>query len=142
MIGIASDHAGFHLKEHLISHLKSDGKEVLDYGPTSSERTDYPLFAQTLAKGILNNDISQGILICGSGIGMSIAANRFKGIRAALCLTPEMASLSRAHNDANVLVLGARLISEPQAAAICDAFLAGSFEGDRHTKRLQLIEEL
>jgi ribose 5-phosphate isomerase B len=141
MIGISSDHAGFELKKYLISFLQAQGNKVADYGPLNAEPTPYPLYAKALAKGVLSGEVAVGILICGSGIGMSIAVNRFRGIRAALCLTPEMASLAKAHNNANVLVLGARFISQEQALEICRSFLETSFEGGRHEERIKLIEE-
>ena len=141
MIGIASDHAGFDLKNHLITHLQETHHTSRDFGPETNASTHYPLFAQKLCKSLLKKEITRGILICGTGIGMSIAANRFNGIRAALCLTPEMARLSRQHNDANILVLGARLISPETADELCDIFLNTPFEAGRHLERLTLIED-
>ena len=141
MIGIASDHAGFQLKEALKAHLQKQNTDVVDFGPQNTTSVAYPLYAQKVCTALRHKQISTGILICGSGIGMSIAANRFQGIRAALCLTPEMAHLARAHNDANVLVLGARLTQTPNALEIATIFLTHSFEEGRHTDRLNLIEE-
>ncbi len=131
-IFIASDHAGFELKEYLKTQLN-----LLDLGTHSSESCDYPVFAKKLAIKLKNDD--KGILICGTGIGMSIAANRFKNIRAALCFNEEMATLARQHNDANVLVLGARIISPETAKNCVEKFLSTDFEGGRHRRRLALI---
>lgn len=132
-IFIASDHAGFELKEYLQTQFN-----LLNLGTHNEESCDYPVFAKKLAIRLKNDD--KGILICGTGIGMSIAANRFKNIRAALCFNEEMAKLARQHNDANILVLGARIIS-PEAAKTCvEKFLSTDFEGGRHQRRLELID--
>ena len=134
-IFIASDHAGFELKEYLKNHF-----DLLDLGTNNNTSCDYPVFAKKLCNQIKEND--RGILICGTGIGMSIAANRFKNIRAALCFNGEMAVLSRQHNDANVLVLGARIISAETAHNCVEKFLSTNFEGGRHQRRLELINNL
>lgn len=131
-IFIASDHAGFRLKEFLKKHF-----ELIDLGTDSESSCDYPIFAKKLAEKI--NGENHGILICGTGIGMSIAANRFSHIRAALCTNETMAKLARQHNDANVLVLGARIISENIALKCVEKFLSTDFEGDRHQRRISLI---
>ena len=131
-IFIASDHAGFRLKEFLKKHF-----ELIDLGTDSESSCDYPIFAKKLAEKI--NGENRGILICGTGIGMSIAANRFSHIRAALCTNETMAKLARQHNDANVLVLGARIISENIALKCVEKFLSTDFEGDRHQRRISLI---
>jgi len=131
---IAADHAGFSLKEIIIKNLENFGFEVVDLGTNSAEKSvDYPDFAQKLCKKLR---AEKGILICGSGIGISIAANRFKHIRAALCHNVKCAKLTRAHNDANVLCLGARMISEKTALSIVKTFLNTKFEGGRHEKRV------
>jgi len=134
---IASDHAGFVLKKFLISELQKIKISAIDLG-CDSEKTsvDYPDYAQKLCKKIKENSAEFGILICGSGIGISIAANRFNHIRAALCTNVKIAKLSRAHNDANVLCLGARFLKEKNALAILKAFLATKFEGERHARRV------
>lgn len=134
-IFIASDHAGFELKEYLKNHF-----DLLDLGTNDGMSCDYPVFAKKLCNQIKEND--RGILICGTGIGMSIVANRFKNIRAALCFNEEMAVLSRQHNDANVLVLGARIISAETARNCVEKFLSTNFEGGRHQRRLELINNL
>ena len=132
---IASDHAGFDLKKKLVEYFKNDYKFV-DLGTDSPDSTDYPDFAHKLSKRISKNDFL-GVLICGSGIGMSIVANRYKKVRAALCLNEEMARLSRQHNNANVLVLGSRLISLEEAIKCLCIFFSTDFEGGRHQARLE-----
>lgn len=137
---IGSDHAGFDLKKELIKFLEENKYEVHDCGTyKAGESVDYPDYANKLCGLIKLNKAPKGILICGTGIGMSIAANRHKSIRAALCLNSEMAKLSREHNDANVLVLGARITSSEDAINILDAFLKNEFEGGRHQKRIDKI---
>ncbi len=131
---IASDHAGVELKEYLRKHF--DLEDLGTYDPTSC---DYPVYAKKLVGQMKETD--RGILICGTGIGMSIVANRFKNIRAALCFNEEMAILSRQHNDANVLVLGARIISAETARECVEKFLSTDFEGGRHQRRLNLIDD-
>ncbi|HOJ88070.1 MAG TPA: ribose 5-phosphate isomerase B [Pseudothermotoga sp.] len=141
-IALGSDHAGFKLKEALKGFLVSRNFKVLDEGTYSEDAVDYPDFARKVADDIKNKKADFGILICGTGIGMSIAANRIKGIRAALCLFPEMAKLARLHNDANVLVLPGRLISSELAQWIVEVFLSEKFEGGRHQQRVRKIEEM
>ena len=138
---IGSDHAGYSLKEELKKYLKGKGYESLDVGCHSEESCNYPEFAYKLCQQVLDNSCL-GILICGSGIGMSISANRIKGIRAALCVNEYMARMSRRHNNANVLCLGARVIGSDLAVSIVDSFLEEEFEGGRHEKRINLIETL
>lgn len=136
---IASDHAGFELKSLLKKELTNLGFSVVDLGCDSSEKSvDYPDFAQKLCKKLKKEF---GILICGSGIGISIAANRFKHIRAALCHNVKAAGLTRAHNDANVLCLGSRMISQKTALAITKKFLNTKFEGDRHARRVAKLSK-
>ena len=132
---IASDHAGFHLKEELKKHFKSE-HEFMDLGSNSSDSVDYPDYAHILSQKISESKDSFGILICGSGIGMSMVANRYKNVRAALCLNEKMAQLSREHNNANVLVLGSRLISCEEAIKCLIMFFNSKFEGNRHQARL------
>jgi ribose 5-phosphate isomerase B len=145
-LAIAADHAGFALKEAVKLFLKGDGvnllrprMKIVDLGTDSEERVDYPDFAVKMAECIQNGQASHGILICGSGIGITMAANRYAHIRAANCLTVEMAQLSRAHNDANVLGLGARLVDTQTAIAIVKAFLNTPFEGGRHAERVEKL---
>ena len=139
---IASDHGGFSLKESLKTYLQQKGFEVVDYGTNSPDSVNYPDYAKLLAQGIKDNTAKKGILICTSGIGMSIAANRYSFIRAALVHEPEEAHLSRAHNDANVLVLGAKFVTSETAQKCVDEFLDTEFEGGRHCVRVDALERM
>jgi ribose 5-phosphate isomerase B len=141
-LAIGSDHAGFELKESLKKYIISKKIDLIDVGTNSTESVDYPDFASEVGKLINEKKADFGILICGTGIGMSIAANKIKGIRAALCLMPEMAKLARNHNNANVLVLPGRLIGFELATWILDAFLNSGFEGGRHERRVTKIKSL
>ncbi len=137
---IGSDHAGFALKAHLKDYLGDQSLPVIDVGCASKESCDYPVFAQDVCKRIMRGDASRGILICGTGLGMSMAANRHSGIRAALCTTEFHARMSRLHNDSNVLVLGGRVTGEELALSILKVWLETPFEGGRHQRRLDLLE--
>ena len=139
---IATDHAGVGLKDWSVAYLRDLGIEVEDLGPYSSDRVDYPDYAKKVCEAVLQDDGSFGILICGSGIGMSMAANRHKGIRAALCHDAYTAKVAREHNDANVLCYGERIVGKGVAASIIDAWLASSFEGGRHIQRVAKIEAI
>lgn len=141
-IALACDHAGYALKEAIKAHLQKAGVAVQDLGAHSEERVDYPDFGAALARAITGGDAARGIAICGTGIGISIALNRFKGIRAALCGSVTEARLARGHNDANVLCLGARVVGAGVAIDCVDAFLATEFEKGRHAGRVQKLEEL
>lgn len=136
---IASDHAGFALKAVLTQHLGEAGWKVEDLGAHSEESCDYPIFAHRLCEQVLSTG-HKGILICGSGIGMSMAANRHGGIRAALCTFESQAYSARAHNDANVICFGERLTAPALACAMADTFLAAAFDGGRHQRRVELLE--
>jgi ribose 5-phosphate isomerase B len=136
-IVIASDHAGVDLKKRIEELLIVMHWDVTDLGTHTAESVDYPDYANVLAAAVLGGQAERGVLICGSGVGMSIAANRHKGIRAALCHTTEYARLARLHNDANVLCLGARLLDEASAKAIVEVFLTTDFEGGRHLRRVE-----
>ncbi len=138
---IASDHAGFLLKESLIKKLK-DNFDFEDLGTKSTESVDYPDYAHKLSEKVSSSISARGVLICGSGIGMSMVANRYKNIRAALCTNEEMAKLSKQHNNANVLVLGSRLISEEEAIKCLLMFFNTNFEGDRHQARLDKFNDV
>ncbi len=140
-IVLASDHAGFSLKKALIEYIENDLQlEVLDLGTDNgSNSVDYPDFAYLLARKLKKDSSELGILVCGSGIGISMAANRKKNIRAALCTSPEMAKLARAHNDANVLCLGARITEQDDAIAILDSFLESVFAKGRHVNRVEKL---
>ncbi len=137
-LAIACDHGGYALKEAVKERFSSK-VEFIDLGTNSNDSVDYPEYGQALAKSIINGDVTRGILICGTGIGISIAANRFSEIRAALCTDVTMAKLTRAHNDANVLALGARIVGEEVAFDIVDAFLTTEFEGGRHLNRIKKL---
>lgn len=139
-IHIASDHAGFALKSALILHLSSLGYDIVDAGTNSTASCDYPVYARKVCAAVLNDEDSKGILICGTGVGMSITANRITGIRAALCASEFQARACRQHNDANVLCLGERVTGAGLAFAIAHAFLGTSFEGGRHQRRIDLID--
>lgn len=138
-IVIGADHAAFDMKEALKGFLQSKNLEIVDVGTYSAERADYPLYAKKVCHEVLTQKI-EGILICGSGIGVSMAANRFKGIRAALCRSPLDAEMSRKHNNANVICLGARFNTKEEIEAILEAWFANTFEGGRHSERLALFE--
>jgi len=141
-ICVAGDHAGFELKETVKRRLAEKGFDVSDCGAAAYDKDDdYPTFAKALSAEITGGGCPRGVLFCGTGVGASIAANRRKGIRAALCFTPEMGTMSRAHNDSNVLVLGARTTPADTALKILDAWLAGQFEGGRHQKRIDMLDE-
>lgn len=137
---IATDHAGLEFKAFIVALLKERGYEVVDLGPDSTERVDYPDYAKKLCSEVLKDSESKGILICGTGIGMSLAANKVKGIRAALCHDAYTASMARAHNDANVLVMGARVLGYGTAESVLDAWLKSEFEGGRHAQRIAKLE--
>jgi len=141
-IAVGSDHAGFPLKERIKNFLIEKGHEVVDFGTTSQDSTHYPLFAKEVSLAVQKGEVDRGILICGTGIGMSITANKFKGVRAALCLNEYMARMSRLHNDANVLCLGDRVLGEELALSIVEVWLETPFEGGRHAKRVELIKEI
>ena len=139
---IASDHAGYQMKEYLDKALQEQGYIVIDVGPYDENSVDYPDYAYRLAQGIYDREADIGILICGTGIGMSIAVNRYQHIRGALAFTPEMARLARQHNNANVLVLGARTTSLETALSATNAFLSTAFEGGRHEARVSKLERM
>jgi len=137
---VASDHAGLPLKEPLAALLKERGWDVEDIGTNVPDSVDYPDFAHPLARAIASGEHTVGLLVCGSGVGVSISANRHAGVRAVLCSEPYSAAMARSHNDANVLCLGARVVGPGLAEAILDAFLSGEFEGGRHARRVGKIE--
>ena len=138
-LSIGSDHAGYEMKSMLIGYLRELNHEVVDFGPSSDNRVDYPDYAHKLVTSILNKETQLGILICGSGNGISMSANKHKNIRAALCWNNEIAVLARNHNDANIVSLPARFISFEEAKSIIDSFLSSSFEGGRHINRVNKI---
>lgn len=138
-IQIGSDHRGFELKQRLSAWLNEKGHEVVDHGCDSAEAADYPDHAYAVARAVAASDGDLGVLICSNGVGMSMAANKVPGVRAALCVTPAMASQSRRHNDANVLALGADNVAPEKNQAILEAWLEASFEGGRHARRIEKI---
>ncbi len=140
-IAIGADHGGFELKNKIALILNSQEYKFQDFGTFTSESCDYPLIAKKVAKEVASGDFDRGILICGTGIGMSITANKIKGIRAALCHDKFCAQMSRAHNDANILCMGQRVIKEDLALEIVNIWLNTDFEGGRHKKRIDIIED-
>ncbi len=139
-IPIASDHAGFALKERLVRVLDELGFAVEDLGTSSPASTDYPDYAHPVAERVERGEVARGVLLCGTGLGMSYAANRHRGVRAAVAWTPDIAKLAREHNDANVLVIPARFVSDEDGIAILKTWLATPFEGGRHQRRVDKIE--
>lgn len=139
-ISLGSDHAGFELKERLRGYLEKKNIETIDRGCYTSDRADYPDFAHLVSADVQKKNARFGILICGSGNGISMAANKHKGIRAALCWKEELATLARQHNDANILSLPARFISDEEALKCVEAFLNSTFEGGRHQQRVEKID--
>jgi len=142
IIALAADHAGFHLKERIKTLLDSLQIEYKDFGTYSNESCDYPDFGIRAAKAISKGECDRGILICGTGIGMSITANKVKGVRAALCTSVPMAEISRRHNDANVLVMGGRTTEEALALQMVEIWLKTGFDGGRHQRRVEKIHRL
>ena len=142
MIAIASDHGGFELKQEIMKHLESKGLEYKDYGTYTTDSCDYPIYGEMAARAVAGGECEKGILICGTGIGISISANKVKGIRAALCGDCYSAEYTRLHNDANMLALGARVTASGLALKIVDTFLETEFEGGRHARRVALIHEI
>jgi ribose 5-phosphate isomerase B len=141
-VAIASDHRGFHLKEKVISLLKARGHEVIDDGPPSDAAVDYPDFAAIVAKKVSSGEVERGILICGTGIGMAISANKFPGVRAAACQDEVTAELSRRHNDLNILCLSGDLLSSRTLELVVEKWMKTEFEGGRHQRRVEKIRQL
>ncbi len=140
-VALASDHAGFDLKELVKEHLSGRGFTAVDLGPGSPQSVDYPDYARKVCEAILSGKASRGVLICGTGLGMSMMANRYRGIRGALCHDHFTASAARRHNDANVLVMGGRILGPDLAREIVDTWLDTPFEGERHERRIRKIDE-
>ena len=141
-VAFACDHAGFALKAAVIAHLKEMGHEVVDFGCYTPERVDYPAQGEKAARAVASGECALGVLICGTGIGISLAANRVHGIRAAVCSESYSAELTRRHNDANMIAFGARVVGEGTACAILDAFFGAKFEGGRHAQRVAMLDEI
>lgn len=140
IVAVASDHAGFAYKEKIREYLTSKGYEVTDFGAFNAERSDYPDYGHLAAAAIASGAAERGVFVCGSGIGIAIVANRHRGVRAVDAVTMEMAQMARAHNNANVLALGERMIAWEEATKIIDVFFATDFEGGRHEVRVEKIE--
>ena len=141
-IVLGADHGGFELKNIIKSHLESNGYKVIDVGTNTSDSCDYPVFASRACAHVIEGSADLGILVCGTGIGMSMAANKYKGIRAACCSDTFSARLTRLHNNANFLCIGARVVGAGLAVDLVEQFVNAEFEGDRHTRRLSLIEDI
>mgnify|MGYP004468531185 FL=1 len=141
-IAIGNDHTAVKLKTHIKNFLENKGYDVTDFGTSSEERTDYPLYGYKVARAVANKEFDFGILICGTGIGISLAANKVKGIRAAVCSEPYSAKLSRAHNNANIIAFGSRVVGSSLAEMIVEEFLTAEYEGGRHRKRIDMISEI
>jgi len=142
VVAVGADHAGFTLKERLRVWLGALGHRVLDYGTDSLAPVDYPDYAAPVAEAVATGAAARGVLVCGTGVGMAMAANKIPGIRAAVCHDPEAARLSREHNDANVVALGARIVSGEEAMAIVEVFLKTDFAGGRHSRRVEKLSAL
>jgi len=141
-IAVASDHGGYELKEMIIGYLESMETAVLDLGTDSEESVDYPVFGDKCAKAVASGEADKGIVVCGTGIGISIAANKTKGIRCALCTSPQMAEMAAKHNNANMIALGGRTTEAPLAFEIIDTWLSTPFEGGRHKRRTDMLDSL
>lgn len=142
MIAVGSDHAGFALKQEIVKYLREKGEEIIELGCMDGSSCDYPLVAKETCEVVISGRAECALLICGTGLGISIAANKIKGIRAAVCTDCYMAKYARLHNDANVLCMGGRVIGSGLACEIADAFLSSSFEGGRHQRRVDQIKAL
>jgi len=142
MLAIGSDHGGFALKAEIMEHLKERGVEYKDFGAFTPESTDYPIYGEAVARAVVSGEALRGILVCGTGIGISIAANRVRGARAALCGDCYSAEMARAHNDANILCLGGRVHGPGLALKIVDTFLDTDFLGGRHARRVGMLDEI
>lgn len=136
---LGCDHGGLNIKNAIIEYLKDKGMEYTDFGCYTEESVDYPVYAYKVATAVAGDSSSLGILCCGTGIGISMAANKVKGIRAAVCTNEFMAEMTRRHNNSNIIALGGRIIDEPTAVKLADIFLNTEFEGDRHVKRVDMI---
>lgn len=141
-IGIGNDHSALELKAEIIEFLENKGHEVVDYGTNSTESCDYPVYGEKVAHAVVNQEVDQGILICGTGLGISLAANKVKGIRAAVCSEPFTARMARQHNNCNILAFGARVVGGELAKMIVETWLNTEFEGGRHQRRVDMISAI
>lgn len=140
-IGIGNDHSALELKAEITELLQKKGHEVIDYGTNSTDSCDYPIYGKAVGQAVAAGEIDQGILICGTGLGISLAANKVKGVRAAVCSEPYTAKMARAHNDCNILAFGARVVGAEMAKMIVEIWLDTKFEGGRHQRRVDMIME-
>lgn len=140
-VAIGFDHGGLNLRAVVIERITAASFEVVDLGPQTDEKVDYPEYAHKVARSVKSGEAVLGVLVCGTGLGMSMAANRHKGIRAAVCTDTYMAKMARSHNDANVLCMGGRVVGKGLASDILDLFFGTSFEGGRHAKRIEMIDK-
>ena len=141
-IGIGNDHSALELKAEIIGFLKEKGYEIVDFGTNSTESCDYPIYGEKVARAVAAGEVEKGILICGTGLGISLAANKVEGIRAVVCSEPFTAKMSRAHNNCNILALGARVVCAELAKMIVDTWLSTEFEGGRHQRRVDMIMDI
>jgi len=141
-IGIGNDHAGVEMKNQISAYLESKGYEVVNFGTDSTERTDYPIYGAKVGKAVASKQVDLGIVICGTGVGISLAANKINGVRACVCSEPYTAQLSRRHNNTNVLAFGSRVVGIELAKMIVDEWLNASFEGGRHAERVAMLAKL
>lgn len=141
-IAIGNDHIAVEMKRHIVKYLEDKGYELVNFGTDTTDRTDYPIYAKRVADAVVSGECELGILICGTGIGISMAANKVKGIRAAVCSEPYSAALTRQHNNANIIAFGARVVGTATAETIVDAFLQAEYEGGRHSRRVDMISAI
>lgn len=141
-IAIGNDHVAVEMKNHVKAYLEAQGHEVINFGTDSTERTDYPIYSNRVADAVVSGECELGILICGTGVGISIAANKIKGVRAVVCSEPYSAKLSRQHNNTNILAFGARVVGTATAEMIVDEFINAEYEGGRHQRRIDMISAL
>lgn len=141
-IAIGNDHVGVELKQHLIQYLEAKGYEMVNFGTDTPASTDYPIYAERVSRAVVSGECDRGILICGTGLGISISANKIHGVRCAVCSEPVSAELARQHNDANIIAMGARTIGPVMAEALADVFLTTEFQAGRHQRRVDMIMRL
>ncbi len=141
-IAIGNDHAALDMKNHILEYLKSKGHEVVNFGTDTLDSCDYPVYGEAVAKAVASGECERGILICGTGVGISLAANKVKGIRAVVCSEPYTARFSRLHNNTNILAFGARVVGPGLAEFLVDEFLETEYEGGRHQRRVDMIAEI
>lgn len=138
-LAIGNDHTALEMKRHIMEYLSDKGYELVNFGTDSEDRVDYPIYGMKVAEAVASGECELGILICGTGIGISLAANKVRGIRAAVCSEPYSAAMTRKHNDANIIAFGARVVGPATAEMIVDAFLEAEYEGGRHQRRVDMI---